>query len=834
MRSSCEIRRLLNPFSVTETAYVLSCPLLRLVLTLVVALSLASASGCGGAQERKAKHMDKGETYLAAGNFDKARVEFRNVLQIDPKDPQALYRLGVIEEGAGKPSQAAKFYQAAIDLSPDSVGARAGLARLYLFSGAPERALEIIKPGLAKYPDDVKLLALRAAVRNQQRDVSGALADASRAVALAPANEDAVAVLAGIYRSQGDIAKAQALLEQTIAANPGVIDSRLALAQLDAQNGRLAEAEALLLKLIELKPSEAPHRLRLAQFYLESGQIDAAERCLRQAIKDLPSEYPLKVALIDFLSARRGRDKAEAELKAMIAATPADHDLKFALAKFYQDGKDFKQAQAIYQSIIDREKLGPIGLIARDRLAALRVETGDITGALTMTNEVLEKSPRDEFALLLRGSVALARQDPRAAIVDLQAALRDDPGAVPVLQTLARAQLANGEPESAEATMRRAVETNPKNHALRLDLARLLAQLGKPEPAQAILIDLVKEVPDDLVALDAEYRVSATMEDYVTAKSAADTVVALRPKLAIGYYYQGMLAEARNHPDEAVRLYRTALDMQPDVTDPLEAEIRILVNQKRVQEALKRLDEVSAHAPNTPFPLDLKGDVLLGNSRPVEAQQAFKQAIARAPTWWKSYRGLAAAQLAAKQDPAVAVATLRDAKAVVEQKDALGEALATMLEHMGKPDEAIAEYEEVVRAYPRSELAANNLAMLLVTYRKDRASLDRAKALTVRFAESGNVALLDTYGWVLYKRGESAASVPVLARVVAKLPDQGIARYHLGMAQALAGKNTEARDNLTRAVNSGQLFAGRDEAKAMLDKIANLPDAAVVAASPKT
>ena len=155
----------------------------------------------------------------------------------------------------------------------------------------------------------------------------------------------------------------------------------------------------------------------------------------------------------------------------------------------------------------------------------------------------------------------------------------------------------------------------------------------------------------------------------------------------------------------------------------------------------------------------------------------------------------------------------------------------SLLERFGKPDEAIAEYEEVVRSYPKAELAANNLAMLLVTYRKDQASLDRAKELSKHFAESGNAGLLDTYGWVLYKRGESSASVPVLSRVVAKLPNQGFARYHLGMALALAGKNAEARENLSQAVNSGQRFAGLDEAKATLDKIAKLPDAT---AAPKT
>jgi predicted Zn-dependent protease len=447
-----------------------------------------------------------------------------------------------------------------------------------------------------------------------------------------------------------------------------------------------------------------------------------------------------------------------------------------------------------------------------------------------LANEVLEKSPRDEGALILRGNIALADHDPRAAIVDLRAVLRDQPTAVGVLRALARAQMANGEPESAEETMRRAAEANPKNQALQLDLARLLAGLGKPEQAQAIVLNLAAESPSDAEILDLEFRVSLKMQDFVTAKSAADAIVALQPKRSAGYFYQGMLAEAHGRTDEALRLYREAYAREPDSAEPLEAEIRLLVSQKRMPEALKHLDEIAAREPANSAVLFLKGNVLAGNAHPAEAQEAFKQAIARSPKWWLPYSGLANTQLAS--NPALAVATLRNAKTIVDDKDALGLELASLLEHTGKPDEAIVECEEVVRAYPRSETAANNLAMLLVTYRKDEASLDRAKQLTAQFADSGNPYFLDTYGWVRYKRGDSSTSLPALARVVKQLPAQVVVRYHLGMAQALAGKNTEARDNLTQVVNSGERFAGLDEAKATLERIAKLPDAA--APTPKS
>jgi tetratricopeptide (TPR) repeat protein len=803
----------------------------RFSVVFVLAGAVVAASGCGGAQARKAKHMDKGAAFLAAGNFEKARVEFQNALQIEPKDGEARFENGVVDEKLGNIREAAQFYQGAIDINPEHLRARANLARLYLFSGAPDRALELIKPVIEKHPDDAQLLTIRAAVRLQQKDVSGAQSDAERAVQLAPDNEDAAAVLSGLYNSIGEAAKGRALLEQAIKRIPSSVDLRLALSQMYASENRQAESEAILVDLVRLRPSEKAHRIRLAQYYARLSQPDAAERTLREGIKLLPSERDLKIALIDFLAARRTREAAETELKAMIAAEPKDIELKFALAKLYENLNEVRQAEAVYRSVIDSEKLEAAGLTARSRLAALLALRNDTKGAEKLVNEALAKNPRDNDALILRGNIALANKDPKAAIGDLRAVLRDQPNATGVLRALARAHVANGEPAIAEETMRRAVEANPKDASVRLDFAQLLSQLGKAEQAKPLLAELVKQQPDNIAALDAQFRVGMMTKDLVIAKSAADGLVATRPTIAAGYLYQGMIAEAEKRADDALRLYTRATELQPEAPDAMQAQARMLVALRRLPDALKHLDELIARFPKSSVAPSVKGELLMAAGRASEAQNAFKIAIERTPKWWPPYRALAQAQLALKESDA-AVATLRNGQSLVEQPDTLGSDLGSLLERLGKPDEAIRQYEEVVRRSPQSEVAANNLAMLLATYKSDGGSLDRAKDLASRFADSSNPAFLDTYGWVLYKRGETAAAVPVLERVVAKSPDAPLARYHLGMAQSKAGSTADARDNLTKAVKSGAKFSGLDEAKATLEKLATVSTS--TSSAPKT
>jgi predicted Zn-dependent protease len=781
-------------------------------------------TGCGGAQARKAHHLEKGRSFLTAANFEKARVEFRNALQIAPNDSEARFENGVVDEKLGNPREAAQFYQGAIDSDKDNLRARVALGRLFLFGGAPERAIETINPGMAKHPDDPGLLTVRAAAREQLKDDAGALQDAQKAVQRAPTSEDAISVLAGIYKSENQTDKAEALLLDAIKRLPHTVDLRLVLAQFYASTGHEPEVEKLLTDLVAQNPAEKAHRLRLAQYYARLNRIDDAEKVLRDGIKAFPDERDLKIALIDFLAARRSRDVGEKELVAFIAQEPKDYPLRFALGGFYEQGKEPDKAAAVYRAVIDAAGLDGPGITARNRLAAMRVQQNDVSGAEKLIAEVLAKNPRDNDALILRGNLALAQKDPKTAIADLRAVLRDQPNAAGVMRTLARAHLANGEPALAEETMRRAVEANPKDAGARMDLAQLLIQLGKPAQAETVVDELVKQQPNNMQALDVQFKAAAALKDLVLAKSAADAMVAVQPKSPLGVYYQGVVAEAEKRPKDALQLYAAALDLQPDASEPLEAITRVLVNEKRVPEALTRLDDSIARFPKVPVAPNLKGEVLLATQHPADAANAFKLAIEREPKWWTPYRNLAVAQTVAHDNDA-ATATLRDGIGKASDPIALEGELAGLYEHSGKVDEAIGVYDAELRRNPEADVAANNLAMLLVTYKKDSASLDRAKQLVARFSNSSNANFLDTYGWVLYKRGEGSAAVAALQNVVTKTPDSPVSLYHLGMAQALAGQSVAARDSLTRSLQSGKNFLGKDEAQATLDNLAKLSPA---------
>src|SRR5579859_3767499 len=123
------------------------------LLALVVAIA-----GCAGSHDRFVSYMAHGEKLLAAGNLEKASIEFRNALQIEPRSVDALYLNGRVAERRGNIREAVEYYQSALDVRPADDRARAALAKAFVLAGGTQQALELVAPGLLDHPDNPDLL----------------------------------------------------------------------------------------------------------------------------------------------------------------------------------------------------------------------------------------------------------------------------------------------------------------------------------------------------------------------------------------------------------------------------------------------------------------------------------------------------------------------------------------------------------------------------------------------------------------------------------------------------------------------------------------------------
>ncbi len=771
--------------------------------------------GCGGAKSRFDTHLKRGQAYFSQADFTRASVEFRNAMQIEPQNNDARLMAGRAAERLGHPRDAVGLYQAVVDSAPDNVEARADLGRVFILGGAPDQALKVIEPGLTAHPDDVALLTLRSAARSQQSNLQGAVADADRALQLAPANEEAIEVRAGLYKQVRDFPAAIALVGGAVSKLPASAKLREVLAELYMSAGEPQKAEEQLRALIKLAPQEPRYRYQLAIYYSRGRRLDEAQRVLEDAVKVLPKNDQVKLALVDFVTTQRTRAQGEQVLRGFIAQDPNNYDLRLGLGGLLERSGAMKEATDAYGEVVQRDGTGPKGLVARDRLANIAWTQGRYDDARKLIGQVLEKSAHDPDALSLRAEIELMGKDPAAAIGDLRSVLRDQPQAVGLRRRLARAFLANGQPALAEESLRAAMDLAPTDISLRIDLAKLFKQTQRVDQAIALLEEAVRKAPTDTdarVELTSAYLVK---RDFAAAQTAAHDLQTLHPDSPVGFYLAGLAAEGQNQTDIAQKDYQQALAIQPRAFEILAALARLEQRLGQGAQAVVLVKDAVEHEPSSAPDLNLLGELYMVQQKMPLSIDALTRSTKLAGQWPVPYRNLALAKLAMSDSAGAIEAYQAGIKAAPEQVQLVAE-LALIYERHGRVDDSIALYEASYRQNPHSQALANNLAMLLVTYKTDRASLDRARDLSAAFASSTDGNFLDTNGWVRFKRGEYTEALPVLERAAARSPDSRQVRYHLGMAELHMGQTARARSDLEAALTGSANFAGSDEARATL------------------
>src|SRR6267143_3279800 len=188
----------------------------RSIIILVVAFSFIA---CGGTEERKAKYRNLAQEYLEAGNYPKARVALRNVLKIDPKDADAYFLFGKVEEKEKNWRNAVSLYQEVVQLVPDHTGALITLAKYYLEARLTEQVVNTADKVLAKDPQHPQAKALKIAVLAVEGKLPDAMTKAEALRSQFPTEPDVAILLATLYSQQQRYRDAEATLQRALDAH---------------------------------------------------------------------------------------------------------------------------------------------------------------------------------------------------------------------------------------------------------------------------------------------------------------------------------------------------------------------------------------------------------------------------------------------------------------------------------------------------------------------------------------------------------------------------------------------------------------------------------------
>jgi len=792
----------------------LNSELLKLTAASILVIAL---SACGGAEDRKEKYLEKGKAYLNESNYDKARLEFKNVLQIDPKYAEAYFYMGQLSEENKDFKKSITNYRKAIELNPKYTLSKIKLSRIYVVAGTESfinEAKKLLIEINNEEPGNSEAALISATIEYKTGNKKKAVADLESVVKSDKNLVQGIGLLSTVYIVNGDEAKAIDLLSKGVADNPDAISLKLNLAKILTKNKEYLKAEKYLKQAIDIDPDKYSLKLALASFYASSGQTDKAESVLRAAIEQDDEDIHRYLMLVEMLVSKVSVQRGEDELSRAVKNKPDLYELKFALIKLYKKMGKSEAAKESLKKIIEEKSFNNEGLYARALLADYLFEEGEYGAAKSYVSEIIAEYPNNNEALLIKGKLALLDFNTVDAINSLRTVIKNDPKNAKVSLLLAQAHELNSESELAESELKRAIESNPVNDQVHVNYVQYLVGKGRVDEAASVADKALVYFKDsyDLMNLKLKIVASKGMEVEVVAllnrMEQADSTKA-DVNIMRGQYYL-----SKKEVVQALKQFEIGYNKSHDKYKPLQLIVRTYMSNKQPDKAIDRLQKNLDTNPDDAVANLIMGNIYLNQKKMIEARDKFSQSLKADESWFLPYKSLADSYLIENKFNK-ALDVYQNAINELKVKSPAQLQVAAIYEFQKEPAKAMEIYESILAENSFNRLAANNYASLLLDHGSES---DMAKAfeLVKGFEKIKKPAIQDTLGWAYAKTGDNVKAVEILKLVVSESPEIAIFRYHLGYALYQMGDKTAAKSHFEIAVSSGQKFTGKDKAAELL------------------
>ncbi|HEU4531967.1 MAG TPA: XrtA/PEP-CTERM system TPR-repeat protein PrsT [Steroidobacteraceae bacterium] len=749
---------------------------------------------------------------------------------LDPskaQDEAERHRLHILRGdahlGGGRPAQAVVEFERALQLRPQDVTARLGLASARLETEGFAAARREVDIAIAAAPEDPQTHLLLATLLLRDRQFEAAAQAFEQSASLAQKSDSGLRLMTALA---------------------GLCESQLAL-------GRGEEANATILRLQQLAP-ESPVTLYLrARAAFLRGEYDLArvdlERILARDAHNRPAQ--LLLGAVNYANGNLGQ--ADMHLSAVLAAEPDNNFARRLLAESRLRQRKPREALSVLEPG-DGDK--PDSAIALALAGTARVQAGDLDAGLQYLERGAAAGSSDAGTViqLAAGYIAAGRTDTAIRILDslkadgsmgyrrdlvlIGAQLRagDRAGAVeraldlarrnssaPEVQALVGGLLVSaGDMRAARTHFDIALELNPSSPAAHLNLGKLDLLEGKPDAAERRFQEALRLRPGEPAALVALAQVALAKGNRDGAVRWLETArkenpQAVEPRVLLAQYYLGRrdLARAESLASEAIRI-------APDNAAALNVLGVTLASAGRMRDGVDTLNRAAAASPGSAQTLFNLASAYLAAGEPEPALRTARKALELRPDDIRALAMVAALESARGQD-SEARRMLEQIRKIDPKYPGLAVIEAELAMRAGNAAAAVKSYDAAlanapsaniaVRAYVarRTARAANPLAPLelwLLAHPDDmRVRLVFADALAqmgnqdaavaqleqVVAAEPENVAALNNLSWTYHLRNDARA-LDTAARAYALASKSPMVADTYGWILLAADKVTEA------------------------------------------
>src|SRR5437763_2335656 len=609
---------------------------IRISLPIVAAVAISILlTGCTAAS-RKALYTEKAERFYKAGEYDKAKIEYLNVIKIDKGDANAYARIGAMWVDEGVPLRAGAFLIKALELAPNDTGSRLNLARVYLGVGRISDARKEAMTILEKAPGNGEaLLALVDTSRTPEE-----MSATDEQMAKFPQKDCAYYDLAAaaIAAKKSDLSTAEAALQRAVAADPNFAAAHSALAGLYLARKDNEKAGLELEKAAKLAKARSPETVRFAQFKVQNGAAEEAKAFLANVTKQAPDFLPAWPILGRIANNEKKYDDALKLIENALSRDQANIEARVLQAESWIAKGQTKKA---VDSIENLDRAFPGSPVIKYALPRMYAQTNNLSQAITTADQVVNLSPRFADAILLRAELHLKNGDAQSVVDSLSAVVKQSPGLVPAELMLAEAYRALGRLDDAIGVVREEIGRSPQNAASYFMLGVILQQQNKINEAREALEKAAQLAPDNPSSFEHLVDLDIAGKNYPAGHRRVDEFLRKQPNSAAGYYMRGKLYVAEEKFDLAQTALLKAIDLDSNLISAYDLLTPTCLRANKLPEALNQMNAVLAKNPNDLRALLMTGMIYSQKKEFNKARDAYEKVVAASPDFVPALNNLA-------------------------------------------------------------------------------------------------------------------------------------------------------------------------------------------------
>lgn len=565
------------------------------VVTFALALcAVVLLCGCSPSAKKK-RHLARGEEHFKAEQYEKAEIEFLNLLRVEPTNAIAHRHLGLTYFQQGKWLRSYAFLQKAHELTPGNAEVGLHLAEILLAlrdsSGARAHAEAI----LARDPSHEEALLIfgeTAGSTNDTTEVSRRL-EMSRPGA---GNKPGFHLALGMtHLRQGRTNDAAAAFQHAFALDPKSSSAHLALANLALLSLDHAKAELHFKTAAELAPLRSSRRLRYADFKLRSGDLPAARTFLLEITKQAPDYVPAYVRLAELALTERQFDEAAVLGKKVLTLDPGNYDAMLLLAQVRVGKGDLRGALTEFERLATAYPRIPQ---AHYEVGVAHFLNNNPAKASASLQQVLALHPRHTDSILMLAGLNVRQGNAAAAILALKQLIQQEPQIAQAHLLLGVAYRALDQPDAAAQAYGVMAKLFPRDPQPHFAWGQLLLAEGKKDVARQKFERAVELAPDLLPAIEALANLDIAEGNFSAAEKRVADAIVRNPKAPGLLLIAAKIHSSQKHHTAAEGVLSRAIALDPNYDAAYLALARVYIDANQHQKAVETLNTVVSRSTN--------------------------------------------------------------------------------------------------------------------------------------------------------------------------------------------------------------------------------------------